>query len=200
MATKTTPPRRGVATVHDLRARSIVDPATHCWAWQGAQIKGSPRIWALDIDKLDKTVLSGPRAVWYIANGTALGSKVAYMACWNKGCVCPVHVRAASRAEVNRQAGKAGTFTRTGPALAATVANLAKARAARGAIDTPPHLVLAVRAVAGTTTQQEISRRLGLTKTVVSRIVRGQSFRHLVAEGTPASPATWCIGSRADTP
>ena len=53
-------------------------------------------------------------------------------------------------------------------------------RQARGVVDTPPEVVLAVRAAAGTGTQEQIAHRLGLTKTVASRILRGETFRHLL--------------------
>lgn len=177
-----TTPRRGVATIDDLRARSVIDPSTRCWIWQCASIHGSPRIWALHIDEMDKRVLSGARAVWYIAHGTKLGSNVAFMSCWNKACVCPVHVRAAPKGEVNRLAGRAGVYSRSPLAHAANVVNARKARAARGVVDTPAHVVLAVRAAAGTGTQEEIGQRLGLSKTVASRILRGATYRHLLAD------------------
>lgn len=174
--------RRGVATINDLRARSVIDTATRCWHWQCAKIKGAPRIWTLHLDEVEKRVLSGPRAVWYIAHGTRLGSRVAYMACWNKDCVCPVHVRAGQKGEVNHLAALAGVYRRSDAARAANVVNAAKARAARNAVDTPADVVLAIRAAAGSTTQVEIGRSLGISKTVVSRILRGQTFRHLLAE------------------
>jgi len=172
-----------VATIEDLRARSIVDPNTRCWIWQGAQIKGSPRIWTLHLDDVEKRVLSGPRATWYIAHGTQLGSRIAYMSCWNPACVCPVHVRAcASQAELNRLGALGGIFKRSEAARAANVRNCAKGRAAAGHRDTPPEVVLAVAAAIGSTTQREIARRMGLSRTVVSRIARGQNFRHLLAQ------------------
>jgi len=188
MPTSTTPtPRRGVATIDDLRARSLVDPASRCWLWQGATVRGQPRIWALHLDDLDKRVLSGPRAVWYIAHGTKLGDQVAYMGCWNRLCVCPVHVRAGAKGAVNTLVAKAGIYARSDAARAANVRNAAKARAARGVVDTPAHLVLAVRAAAGTATQVAISAQLGLRKTVVSRIIRGASFKHLLAPQAEAA-------------
>lgn len=177
-----------MATIDDLRARVVIDPATRCWIWQGASMHGSPRIWTLHIDDMDKAALSGPRAVWYIAHGTKLGDRVAYMSCWNKGCVCPVHVRAGTRAEVNRLAGLAGVYTRTAQGHAACVANARKARQARGVVDTAPDVVLAVRAAAGTGTQRAIGQQFGLTKTIVSRILRGTTFKYLMTEPGQLAP------------
>ena len=183
----TTPLRRGVATIADLYARSIVDAASGCWIWQGARTHGSARIWTLNLDDLEKMVLSGPRAVWYITHGTALGERVAYMSCWHKGCVCPAHVRSApSRGQANSEAARAGVYRRSPAARQANAVNARKARQARGVVDTPPEVVLAVRAAAGTGTQEQIGRRLGLTKTVASRILRGETFRHLLPTMTQA--------------
>ncbi len=175
--------RRGVATIDDLRARSVLNQSTRCWHWQGAKIKGAPRIWTLHLDDMEKRVLSGPRAVWYIAHGTTLGNRVAYMACWNKDCVCPVHVRSCQKSEFNHVAALAGVFNKTPAARAACLVNAAKARAARNAVDTPAETVLAVRAAAGTASQTEIARSMGISKTVVSRILRGETFRHLQGQG-----------------
>lgn len=178
-------PRRGVATIDDLRARSIIAPATRCWLWQGATIGGAARIWTLHLDRMDKGVLSGPRAVWYIAHGTPLHSRIAYMACWTKGCVCPVHVRAAENKTVlNRVAAQAGVFIKSPAARKSNEANLLKARQARGVADTPPETVLAIRAAAGKALQKNIAAEFGLTKTMVSRIIRGETYRHLLPVGT----------------
>ena len=191
MPGQNTPPlRRGVATIADLYARSIVDPACGCWIWQGANVGGAARIWSLDLDDLEKKVLSGPRAVWYITHGTPLGDAVAYMTCWRKGCVWPTHVRAAaSRGEANSQAALAGVYRRSPSARQANAVNARKARQARGVVDTPPEVVLAVRAAAGTGTQEEIGHRLGLKKTVASRILRGETYRHLLSHGQPLRTA-----------
>jgi hypothetical protein len=178
-----------VATIADLRARSIVDPATHCWIWQGAKINGSPRIWTLHIDDVEKRVLSGPRATWYIAHGTPLGTRVAYMGCWNPSCVCPAHVRfCASQSELNRLGARGGIFKRSEASKLANVANAAKARAAAGHRDTPPEVVQAVRAAAGPDiTQRAIARSLGLSFTVVSRILRGETHRRLLLPAAAVS-------------
>ena len=174
--------RRGIGNIDDLRARSVLDPTTRCWIWQGAQVGGAPRIWALHIDEMDKKVLSGPRAVWYIAHGTKLGARVAYMSCWNKRCVCPVHVRSTEKGRLTHLAALAGVFKRSTASQAANKANINLARAARGVVDLPAETVLAVRAAAGTGTQIEIGQRFGVSKSMVSRMLRGKTYRHLLPD------------------
>jgi|GEM_PF-2002265 len=181
---------RGIVTIDALRLRSTVDPATHCWIWQGCTVHGSPRIWTAHLDDMVKRVLSGPRAVWYIAHGTPLGQRIAYMGCWNQRCVCPAHVRAAAdRSHFTQAAARAGCFRMSQERRTANRANAAAARAAAGIVDTPIHLVQAVRDAAGTTTQREIARRLGLSNTIVSRIVRGINFQHLPQGAECEAPA-----------
>lgn len=168
--------KRGVSTVADLRARSVVDAVTHCWHWDGAKVKGHPRIWTLDLDAMDKRVMSGPRAVWFIAHGTPLHGLVAYMGCWTLDCVCPVHARRGTRAEVNAAVARAGLLPdRRGDV--ALVAAAARARAAAGHVDTPVEVVRAVRKAAGTASGRALAARFGLSQTVAQRILRGQTYR-----------------------
>lgn len=165
--------RRGMATIDDLRARSTIDPVTRCWNWTGPMSQDKPRLWALDLDRVVKTVLQGPRAVWYIAHGTKLNGRVAYMGCWNRICVCPVHVRAADRQQLIDRRGRAGLLARSPAGAAACARSAAKARAAAGIVETPPDVVLAIRQAEPGTTLQQLSDRFGISKSTASRIRRG---------------------------
>jgi len=168
--------KRGINTIDDLLARSIVDPVTHCWHWQAAKIDGRPRIWTADLDMMDKRVLSGPRAVWYIAHGSRLFSLRAYMGCWTRDCVCPVHVRRGTQLQVNAATSRAGLLARP---PGSCDAHLAKARIKAGHVDTPHDVVAAVRAAAGTGTGVELAKRFGVTKSVACRILRGQTYKNV---------------------
>jgi len=172
--------KRGIATVEDLRARAVLDPVTLCWHFQGSTVQGHPRIWTLDLDAMEKRVLSGPRAVWFIAHGTPLHGLVAYMGCWTADCVCPVHVRRGTRAQMNAAVARAGLLPdRTGNEV--IVAAAARAREAAGHVDTPVEVVRAVRQAAGTASGRELARRFGLSETVAQRILRGQNFKQVAA-------------------
>lgn len=171
---------RGVTTIDHLRARSVIDPVTLCWHWQGAKIKGQPRIWTLDIDRVEKTVLNGARAVWFIAHGTPLGHLQAWMGCGTPDCVCPVHVRRGTRSEWTRFMTSTGRMQRlpTPGRLAAA----AKGRAAAGHVDTPPELVLAIRAAhaAGEASALALVERTGMGRSVIYRMLRGETYRWLL--------------------
>lgn len=168
--------KRGVNTIDDLRERSSLDPVTHCWHWKLAKVKGHPRIWTADLDAMDKRVLSGPRAVWYIAHGSTLGDQVAYMGCWVKDCVCPAHVRRGTRLQVNALAVAAGC--NNGHSAVRSI-SAAKARAAAGHVDTPPELVLALRKALGTVPVYRLAEQLGLKRSAAYRIARGLNYRQL---------------------
>lgn len=176
---------RGIASIDALKARSNIDPVTRCWHYEGAKIKGHPRIWTLDLDRVEKAVMSGPRAVWYIAHGQPLRGRVAFMACWTNDCVCPVHVRAANREVMQAQMEAAGLLK--GHA-AVRAKNLLLARRAAGIYDTPEELVRAIRQAKGTGTVKQLSERFGLCMSSASRILRGQTFRHLLPPAEPVQP------------
>lgn len=157
--------------IQDLYRRSIVGPRG-CWHWQGAKRKdGLPTIWTYDYEHGDKRPTTGPRAVWMIAYGQAPRG-VAYRCCASKDCVHPRHMRCGTREDMVRAAAEAGAFS-TQRAAAARELNLRKARAAAGIVDTPEHLVLAIRTAPASETGRSIARRLGLGEGVVSAIRRG---------------------------
>lgn len=178
--------KQGVNTIAALRERSRIDPATHCWHWQGCTRDGRPRIWAPDIDRIDKRVLSGPRAVWFIAHGTPLGNLVAYMACWTRDCVCPSHVRCGTRADFSTAMARAGLLKGHHVVRRASAI---KARAAAGIVDIPAHVVLALRDLAPTTTPQALAMQFGISQQSIRRMLRGASYSHVVAQPKPAPPS-----------
>lgn len=169
---------RGIASVSDLRANSRAIPLG-CWHWLGAMEKGTPRIWTFDNDKGDKTVLSGPRAVWNIAFGTLRG-RIAYMGCFNRDCVNPLHVRAAAnRAEHGAAIARSGA--RKGKQTAEQLASAAKGRAAQGIVDTPVEIVEEIRAAPPDITGRQLAEQFGLSFSTVCRI-RRRDRRAAVAE------------------
>lgn len=169
--------KRGINTVDDLRERSVLDPVTHCWHWQQATSpSGHPRIWTVDIDYMDKRVLSGPRAVWYIAHGTRLNGKSAYMGCWVADCVCPAHVRSGWQRQVISLAANAGCM---GGHTEQRAIAARKARQAAGHVDTPAELVLALRQALGTAPVRTLAKQLGMSRSTAYRIARGENYKHV---------------------
>lgn len=165
---------RGVTTVDDLRERSIVDGATHCWLWQGGCSNGKAAMWTFDHDRGEKRVMPGPRAVWNIAHGAApLRGCMVFARCGNPMCVNPAHMREArSRAEYGAFVRRAGWLC--GKALAQKADALVKARAARGIVDTPKDIVQRILEIPLDVPGTEVARRLGVK---VGRVYDVRSMR-----------------------
>jgi len=172
-------PRRGMATIADLKARSVVDAVTGCWHWQGAKsTDGTPRIHTFDHAVGDKRVLNGPQAVWNIAHGESPAPYLAFRRCVCTDCVNPVHTgKAPSRAAIGLHIRLSGA--RKGTSIDARMANLAKAHAATGKFKTPDVLAIQVIQAPRSVTGRELARRLGISEQVVSRIRSGQTHKDL---------------------
>lgn len=169
-------------TIAELKARSIVDPATHCWIWQGARNERSllPMIYTIDYRKGDKRSISGPLAVWMIAHEEAPTSgHFVYRACGCPMCVNPAHMRLArSRAEIGQHIARSGR--RKGTCLAQRRANARLAAIASGQRITPPEVVAAIRAADSSVTGVQLAATHGISPQSVSRIRRCKSHRQLL--------------------
>ena len=83
--------------------------------------------------------------------------------------------------------GVAATGRMQRAATPGRVAAAAKGRAMAGHVDTPPEVVLAIRAAhaAGEASVPELVARHGVGKSSVYRIVRGDSYRWLLPAAQP---------------
>ena len=172
---------RGMLTVEQLKARCIVDHATHCWNWQGAMSRGQPRIWTLDYARVEKRGMSGPLAAWHIAHQEPpRPGWLVYRGCQNTQCLNPAHLRQApDKAAIGQHIRLAGT--RRGTAVESRRENIAKAHAKNGITPTPDAIVLAIRAAGEAPTNYELAARFGVRHSVVSRIRLGKTRASVVA-------------------
>ena len=167
--------RRGIATVDDLRARSAIDPRTHCWHWQHARgPDGMPRIWTFDRRSGAKACLTGPMAAWQIAHDAPpTRGHLPYRVCGHRDCVNPAHLRlAANRAELGQHIARSGRLR--GNSTEQRRANLVLARAAAGIVTTSTDVVDAIRAAPKHITSAELARDLGMWPQTVWRLRRAQ--------------------------
>lgn len=164
---------RGVNTVADLRARSVVD-ASGCWRWQHAMgPDGVPRIHTFCHRRGEKTVLSGPQAVWNIAHSESPAPFLVFRACGCTACVNPVHMRQArTYAEIGLHQRRSGI--RVGTCVEQRRANGLKGLAAAGIVVTAPEIVAAIQQAPDDITGRELSRLHGVSEQTVSRIRRRQ--------------------------
>lgn len=171
--------RRGIATLADIKARSAVDPVTHCWHWQCAKSRdGTPRMHVFDHLVGDKRVLSGPAGVWNLAHGGSPWPKLVYRCCGTKDCVNPAHMRlAADKAELGLHIARSGR--RKGTALESRRANIRKAHDVTGRHATPDEVAAAILSASRSVTGRALAKHYGISEQVVSRIRTGQSHQHL---------------------
>lgn len=169
---------RGITTVQALKARCIVDPASHCWVWQGAlSTDGTPRIHTLDYARQEKRTMSGPLAAWHIAHGEAPPIwALVFRGCQNRRCLNPAHLRLArDKAEIGQHIRRAGT--RVGTSLESRRENARKGRLAQGIVTTPDHVVRQIRSAPKEVTNVALAARLGMNHQSVSRIRRHETHR-----------------------
>jgi hypothetical protein len=167
-------------TLADVRARCRIDQSSHCWHWLGAMTaNGTPRMYALDLDRCDKRVMPAHRAVWMIAHGESPGARLVYRACCRNTCVNPAHLRLAyTRAEIGAHWRRSGALR--GVATEQRRANIAIAQAAQGIVLTAPEVVRAIRAAPAHVTGLELAALHGIASQTVSRIRRGESHRQVL--------------------
>lgn len=172
-----------ILTIADVRERCVIDKATLCWIWQGAlSSDGIPRIHTIDYGRAEKRSMSGPLAVWQIAHERApLPGHLVYRGCQHARCLNPRHLHLASdRKTIGLHIRRLGT--RKGKCTATRLANLRKAQIASGSLPTPDDVVLAIRAVPrAAATNRALAKQFNLAEQTVSRIRRGESYRHLMA-------------------
>lgn len=174
---------RGLLTVEAVKARCTIDPAMHCWIWQGAKGSkdGNPRIYTFDHEIGDKRTMSGPKAMWNIAHQEAppKWKPLVYRCCGNPLCLNPAHLRTAKdKAEIGLHIRRSGQ--RVGNATEARRANQRLAMAASGITPTSPDVVRAIRAADKSVTGEALAAKFSMSRTAVSRIRRGQSHKEIL--------------------
>jgi hypothetical protein len=170
-----------ITTLDQLRERCIVDPASHCWLWQGATRRGMAVIYGFSHADNDKRVLRGVRAAWEIAHGAspAPGRMLGLTCCGSKLCVNPVHVREfRSYAEIGQFNSRSGKLH--GINVDARRAALVKARAARGVADASREVVLAIRSAPADVTTPELAAQHSISRSTAWAIRTGRRYAQVV--------------------
>jgi hypothetical protein len=179
-------------TLDDIRAKCLIDPVTRCWNWTGSKSQdGMPRIWAFSHSHGAKNYMPGTRAVWNIAHDRApLPGWFIIRACGNTSCLNPVHLKELrSRKEIGKHVRRAGWLV--GNSTEQRRATIKLAFAASGAVQTAPETVIKIHQEPAEVSSAEVARKYGVSRTIVSRIRLGKSYRQLLAPiaGSQALPA-----------
>lgn len=180
------PGKRGVNYIQDLKDRSDVDPATHCWNWKGAFEANTPRIYTFDYRAGEKVALSGPLAVWMIAHEEPpRAGWLVFRGCTSPRCVNPAHhAQARSQAEIGAHIATQGR--RKGKNAEVRRESAAKGRASQGIVQTPDSIVVAIASDLLTNGYPRgscaaLAKKYSVPKSLVSKIAVGK--RHVAGIG-----------------
>jgi hypothetical protein len=175
--------RRGISTITDIKARSVVDPITHCWHWKGGFGKGTngkpyPTMHALDHDRIEKRTMTATLAVWNIAHNEGARGRIIYRSCCCNDCVNPAHMRAGlTKKESYRAVVRAGKLV--GRHKNSDMSNVYSSMKKRGVKLVDEKTVVAIRLLGPEVTGRYISQSFGIPESVVSRIRRGETYKHI---------------------
>lgn len=152
----------GVRTIEDVRDRSVIDAETGCWVVRGRRDKGSMILWM----PAARQVLTLTAAMaWLITGEKAKPGTMWVAMCGNSCCGNPEH----------RQLGDRSLLMRIKrPTLdPAHRAKIQQAQLKRSKAYAPE-----VRAeiMASNETGEELAKRLGIDRSVVSKVRRGQTW------------------------
>lgn len=157
-------------TLDDIKARCHIND-DGCWVWKGAISDGKwPRVWAPDHSKPGSPMRSQPgrRAVWNVKTGRPIpnGWRV-YGTCECDRCLNPAHLKCGPTEELGQHIQKTGKFKGQAKRIAANRAT-GKARA-----KTTPEMLAEI--VSSTEPGTELSRRLNISRQIISRARNGKS-------------------------
>jgi hypothetical protein len=158
-------------TLDKIKGRCKIDDITGCWLWTGAMSGGRfPRIYAPKYGKNGAkcTTQTGARAVWQAKTGKAIppGFRVFHKGCTNDACVNPAHLDCGPTAAWGKQLQRTGAWADQPTRILANQA-IGRARSAAS-------IEIAREICASSDTGLALAARYGISRSVVSKIRRGQ--------------------------
>jgi hypothetical protein len=164
------------ATSTFLLTRTVEDPETGCFEWQGAitSTTGHGKV------KIDGRAVDTHRAMWILVNGPIGEGMVVCHSCDNRRCIRLSHLFLGTQSENMRDASRKGRLPANYPVGEASPnAKLTEAD------------VLEIYRLATTTTmrQIDIAARFGIRRQGVSGIKLRQDWRHLLSQFDPKEDA-----------
>jgi hypothetical protein len=156
---------KGVYTIEDLRARCRMDEETGCWLWGGASQDNRGMVWLPELGVSRNVVF----AALYLTGRRPPAGQGSYLKCTSPLCCNPEHAATGTRKQISQHLARQGRFKDNPKHMAAVLALSKKAR------------VLSDEQANEIRTSNEIgyviAERMGVSKSVVSRIRRGQTYR-----------------------
>lgn len=159
----------GVTSLDELKNRCVINEFSGCWHWRGAMIGGHPRVWMMDPLKGSATSLSGPRALAFLTGKRMKNGWRAWMTCQHKDCMCPDHLMTGTTKRWGRWVAENDIFKGSPKRRAALLARWSK--------ELPGNKEKALIVRASDETGRALSKRLELSRSVISRMRRGISWQ-----------------------
>ena len=157
-----------IQTLETILART--DEVGECLEWQGIMHNGTPQI------RIDRKLLSVRRAIRELQGKPASSSVFLATSCGNPKCVHPDHIMARTKTQHMQAMGK--LIQHNHPVR---IAKLQKAKASERKLDaTGLALVLTDPRRA-----QDVAEELNVSKSLVTRIRRGEAYRQVSAASNP---------------
>lgn len=149
----------------DIKGRCRIDELTGCWLWVGAKSEGWPRIWAPDHTNHggDLRTQTGRRAAWHVKTGKPIpaGWRV-FGTCDSRDCCNPAHMVCEPTAARGQKVAASGKLKNNIRRIAAN------RKTGRTRSSLSPELIAEIRE--STETGLQIERRLGISRSTVSRV------------------------------
>jgi hypothetical protein len=172
-----------------IKDRCYIGDGAGCWIWRGAKVKSkcgntfTPRIYAVDYTTdpsgNTKTIQTGMRAAWHALTRKPIpsGHRIFHASCKNDLCINPAHLACQSTKAWGESVRQSGNW-RNVPARKIANQAINCKRAAATAEQ--------VREIyASSETGRALSKRLGISVNVISRIKNQKTFYAQRALGNP---------------
>lgn len=172
-----------IATLQDVRERSVIDEISGCWLFRSGQSRSAPRIYFVHPETGVKAVKTGSRAAWILAgNGDPpKGMRIYRHECANEGCVNPDHLRIGLAVQQGASIRKHGKHRGRPDRIAVNTRNSAKR------IKLTPEQVERIKTSSETATA--LAAQFGVSANAVGQVRLGRTHRGGCIHG--ASVFTW---------
>lgn len=147
-----------------------VDRSGDCWVWTASRNRrGYGRMHSLR-ENGHREIVQSHRASWEMTYGPIPSGSYVLHHCDNPPCVRPDHLFIGSQFDNMRDAARKGRLTRRGEKNSRAKLTWGEVHAIRAAYGT------------GDWTNAELSRRYGVSNTMISKIVKGTAWRPEIME------------------
>lgn len=176
----------GIRTLADLRGRCRVDSITACWLWVGALNDDGWPVARFPAGVLRESacVMNPRRAGWLLAGNSLESGQMVMRCCDEPMCVNPEHAKTGTRGDVNRQAGKRGSYS-----TPERLAHLTRARLKQAA--TLDQVGAAEQAFEAGASLEDAAKAAGLHPDTVRRIRDGSHIRQTGGALPSSSVFVW---------